>query len=120
MDIIDCDVHCAPESYDALFPYLSDYWRQYITEAGIRLNGMAHAYPRAVAAPAPSELRGLADACCSDVRGAILNCLTGFETHRNAYFSAAVASAVNDWVRDEFLGRDSRLAGQPRRLDHLA
>jgi hypothetical protein len=38
MDAIDCDVHCAPASYDALFPYLSDYWRQYITEAGVRLN----------------------------------------------------------------------------------
>ena len=54
MDAIDCDVHCAPASYDALFPYLSDYWRQYISEAGIRLIGLAHAYPRGVVAPAPS------------------------------------------------------------------
>ncbi len=60
-DVIDCDVHCAPESFDALFPYLSDYWRQYITEAGIRLNGLAHAYPRGVAAPAPSSYEALAE-----------------------------------------------------------
>jgi predicted TIM-barrel fold metal-dependent hydrolase len=39
----------------------------------------------------------------------VLNCVTGFETHRNAYFSAAVASAINDWLREEFLERDSRL-----------
>jgi predicted TIM-barrel fold metal-dependent hydrolase len=106
MDVIDCDVHCAPASYDALFPYLSDYWRQYITEAGVRLNGLAHAYPSAVSAPAPSSYEELAE----HVSGvAILNCLTGFETHRNPYFAAAVASAINDWLREEFLSRDSRL-----------
>ena len=44
MQTIDCDVHVAPETFDALFPYLSDYWRQYITEAGVRLNGVAFAY----------------------------------------------------------------------------
>src|ERR1019366_8827636 len=42
-------------------------------------------------------------------RLAVLNCLTGFETHRTPYFSAAVASAINDWLRDEFLARDERL-----------
>lgn len=112
MDIVDCDVHCAPDSYDALFPYLSDYWRQYITEAGIRLNGLAHAYPRGVAPPAPSSYEALAEHVLGGSAAAqvvVLNCLTGFETHRNAYFSAAVASAINDWVREEFLARDSRL-----------
>ncbi|HSC04237.1 MAG TPA: amidohydrolase family protein, partial [Solirubrobacteraceae bacterium] len=106
MDAIDCDLHVAPESYDALFPYLSDYWRQYITEAGIRLNGLAYAYPSAVAGPVPSSYEALAEHV-PDM--AILNCLTGFETHRNAYFAAAVASAINDWLREEFLARDSRL-----------
>jgi uncharacterized protein len=42
-------------------------------------------------------------------RSVVLNCLTGFETHRNPYFAAAVASAINDWVREEFLARDPRL-----------
>jgi predicted TIM-barrel fold metal-dependent hydrolase len=106
MDAIDCDVHVAPESYDALFPYLSDYWRQYITEAGIRLNGLAPAYPSAVTGAVPSSYEALAEHV-PDM--AILNCLTGFETHRNAYFAAAVASAVNDWMREEFLTRDARL-----------
>jgi uncharacterized protein len=106
MDAIDCDVHCAPASYDVLFPYLSDYWRQYITEAGIRVNGLAHAYPGAVAGVVPSSYEALAEHV-PDM--AILNCLTGFETHRNGYFAAAVASAVNDWLREEFLARDARL-----------
>jgi hypothetical protein len=42
-------------------------------------------------------------------RAVVLNCVTGFDTHRNPYFSAAVASAVNDWLRDTFLSRDDRL-----------
>ena len=39
----------------------------------------------------------------------MLNCLTGFETHRNPYYAAAVASAINDWMREEMLSRDDRL-----------
>ena len=104
-------MHCAPASYDALLPYLSDYWRQYIAEAGIRLTGLAHAYPRGVAPPAPSNYEELSEQVLDEAepRFVILNCLTGFETHRNAYFSAAVASAINDWMREEMLARDDRL-----------
>lgn len=111
MDTIDCDVHCAPASYDALFPYLSDYWRQYITEAGIRLTGVAHAYPPGAVPPAPSSYDELSERVLesADRRFVVLNCVTGFETHRNAYFSAAVASAINDWMREEMLARDERL-----------
>jgi len=112
MDAIDCDVHCAPASYDALFPYLSDYWRQYITEAGIRLTGVAHAYPPGVVAAAPSSYEELASGVLADGAApglVVLNCLTGFEMHRNPYYSAAAASAINDWLREEFLARDDRL-----------
>ena len=111
MDEIDCDVHCAPASFDELFPYLSDYWRQYISEAGVRLNGLSYAYPPGVVEPAPSNYSSLSEWVLSEPepRFVVLNCLTGFETHRNPYFSAAVASAINDWVREEFLERDARL-----------
>ena len=111
MDAIDCDVHCAPASYDALFPYLSDYWRQYITEAGIRLTGLAHAYPGGVMSPAASNYSELSSQVLGTdgPRFVVLNCVTGFETHRNPYFAAAVASAINDWMRSEFLARDERL-----------
>lgn len=111
MDAFDCDVHVAPASYDALSPYLSDYWRQYITEAGIRLTDVAHAYPRGIATPTPSSYEQLSEHVLEKAgpRFVVLNCLTGFETHRNAYLAAAVASAINDWVREEFLARDERL-----------
>ena len=29
--------------------------------------------------------------------------------HRNPHYAAAVATAVNDWLRDEWLARDERL-----------
>lgn len=112
MDAIDCDVHCAPASFDALQPYLSDYWRQYISEAGIRLTGVAHAYPPGVVPPPPSTYEELASNVLDGAaapRLVVLNCVTGFETHRNPYFSAAVASAINDWMREEMLDRDERL-----------
>jgi predicted TIM-barrel fold metal-dependent hydrolase len=114
METIDCDVHCAPASYAELYPYLSDYWREYIEEAGVRMTGLAHAYP-----PGAPTTGGVPPATYDELRErmlepaaprfAVLNCLTGFEPHRNPYFSAAVASAVNDWVREQFLSRDKRL-----------
>jgi hypothetical protein len=64
-----CRLRCALRSlvFDELFPYLSDYRRQYMSEAGIRLNGMAHAYPRGVVAPAPSRYSKL----CEQVLGVL-------------------------------------------------
>jgi hypothetical protein len=111
-DAIDCDVHVAPASLQELFPHLSDYWRQYATEAGVRLTQMAHAYPQAaLTGPVPSSYDDLAERYLDPAqpRLAVLNCVSGFETHRNPYFSAAIASAVNDWVAEEFLARDDRL-----------
>ena len=108
---VDCDVHCAPASFQELFPYLSDYWRQYLTEAGVRLTNMAQAYPPAVSGETPHTYDELAQRYLepAEPQLVVLNCVSGFETHRNPYFSAAVASAVNDWLRDEFLARDDRL-----------
>jgi predicted TIM-barrel fold metal-dependent hydrolase len=112
--VIDCDVHCAPPSLAALGPYLSDYWREYTQTAGIRLVGMASAYPpRAPTSggPAPGDYeslkQGLLDGEAPSF--AVLNCLTICEAHRNPYYQAALASALNDWMRVEFLDRDERL-----------
>lgn len=112
--MIDCDVHCAPTSLDALAPYLSDYWREYTATAGIRLIGMANAYPpRAptTGGPAPSSYEELRASVLERhaPRHLILNCLTICEAHRNPYYQAALASALNDWMAEEFLARDERL-----------
>ena len=120
---IDCDVHVAPAAYSDLLPYLSDYWRQYISEAAVRLTGVGHAYPPGAPVTATQEARDkgwatppstyeqLAERYLDAAQPGhvVLNCIAGFDTHRNPYFSAAVASALNDWVRETFLQHDDRL-----------
>jgi uncharacterized protein len=120
---VDCDVHFAPAAYADLLPYLPDYWRQYISEAAIRLTGVGHAYPPGAPvtatpvarakgwATAPSTYEQLAERYLdvAQARHAVLNCITNFDTHRNPYFSAAMAAALNDWMCETFLERDDRL-----------
>jgi uncharacterized protein len=110
-DAIDCDVHCAPESMDALIPYLDDYWRSYIDDATIRLADLA--YPAGAATsgpPAPATYDDLVPLLERDApRRAVLSCTVLDRVHRNPHYAAAIATAVNDWLRDEFLERDERL-----------
>ena len=54
---VDCDVHVAPAAYADLLPYLSDYWRQYLSEAAVRLTGVAHAYPPGAPVTATQQAR---------------------------------------------------------------
>ncbi len=110
-DAIDCDVHCAPASMDILIGYLDDYWRSYIDDATIRLADLS--YPEGVATtggPAPSRIDELAPRLERDgVRRAVLSCTVLNGVHRNPHYAAAVATAVNDWLRDDWLARDERL-----------
>ena len=108
---VDCDVHCAPASLDALAPHLDESWIGYIEQAGVALNGRAGgAYPPGVPA-APATYEELEEPLLrrSEPRQEVLNCVTLYEIHRNPYFSAAVARAINDWLRGEWLDRDERL-----------
>lgn len=106
--MIDCDVHCAPASIDALLPYFDDYWRDYVADAGMRLSPtVTGAYPagaRTSGGPAPDSVEALPEA-----RHSILNCLSAFDSSRNAYFEIAMARAINEWLRTEWLDRDERL-----------
>ena len=112
--MIDCDVHCAPASLATLAPYLSDYWREYTQTAGIRLVGMANAYPPRAPTTGdavPADYDSLSRQLLHEdgPRHLVLNCLTICEAHRNPYYQAALASALNDWMREEMLSRDQRL-----------
>lgn len=122
-DAIDCDVHCAPASFDALLPYLGPYWQEFISEAGVRLGALAGAYPRGAGTSAVEEARAGAGPAVpstfetlkerlldrTEPRCVILNCLTVFDSYRNPHYSAALAGAVNEWVVHEWLDRDPRL-----------
>jgi predicted TIM-barrel fold metal-dependent hydrolase len=111
--IVDCDVHCAVPSAAALAPYLPDFWRDFLAEIEFTVpQAVRHAYP------SPGPLATDADAtgyervsreALAGVEAAILNCLFGIESQRNPFLAAALATAVNDWLKEEWLERDARL-----------
>jgi uncharacterized protein len=108
---IDCDVHVAPASIDALTPYMDDYWGDYLANAGLTLSpNVSGSYPPHVPAP-PNNVDALREGVLDPwgLRHAVLTCLTAFDASRNGYYEAALCSAVNDWLRAEWLQRDERL-----------
>ena len=120
---IDCDVHPAVPTMSALLPYLPRHWAEIVTARGIGdLDSVA--YPnnsplsgrpdwRDGARKPGSDLAGLRrdalDAFGTDI--AICNCLYGVQLLFSEDLSAALAAAVNDWLRAEWLDRDKRLRG---------
>jgi predicted TIM-barrel fold metal-dependent hydrolase len=110
-EAVDCDLHVAPAAVDTLLPHLGEYWRSYIDDATIRMAAAAYPQGAGTTGPAPAatydELVPFLQA--SNPRRAILSCLTMDGVHRNPHYAAAVATAVNDWLREEFLARDERL-----------
>ncbi len=120
---IDCDTHPFPPNTRALLPYLSEYWRDQILNRQID-GGAFHlqSYPpnspltcRADWRPSegfPGSDFELFKAQALDgfgARFAILNCMHGSIALFNEDLSAALVSAVNDWIAAEWLDRDSRL-----------
>ena len=108
---IDCDVHVAPSSIDALTPYMDDYWRDYVANAGVMLSPtITGAYPASDPAP-PHDVDELREQVLDPnrLRHAVLTCVSAFDASRNAYFEAALCKAINDWLAAEWLARDERL-----------
>ncbi|MEP9378516.1 amidohydrolase family protein [Aquabacter sp. CN5-332] len=119
---IDCDVHNAVPSVKVLYPYLSEYWQDFMAEAG-HPSLEPNYYPVNSAIAARPEARGAGgppgadpDALISLVldqtgaKRAILNCLYGVQALYNEYWAGAMATAVNDWLADQWLDRDPRLS----------
>jgi len=110
-DAVDCDLHVAPSSFAELLPYLDQYWRSYIDDATVRLFQAAYPVGAGTTGEPPAashaDLEPVLDA--AGPRRAIVNCLTLNGLHRNPHYGTAIATAVNEWVRDEFLARDDRL-----------
>jgi len=102
---IDVDVHVAPASIDALTPYMDDYWRDYLANAGLVLSpNVGGSYPPGAPRP-PSDVGALREQVLDPwrLRHAVLTCLTAFDASRNGYYEAALCSAINDWLRAEWL-----------------
>ncbi|GAA1679694.1 amidohydrolase family protein [Microbacterium lacus] len=121
--VIDVDVHANIPQIEALFPYLDELWVDWITERAWRGPVMPnHHYPVASERAARLEWRpegagpatsvGLLQEHILDpwnVDNAIVNCYYGIEGLRHPDWAAALASAVNDWLIDQWLSKDDRL-----------
>jgi predicted TIM-barrel fold metal-dependent hydrolase len=124
--IIDGDVHAVVPGISALQEYLSIQWREFILERGMGEpfnlptvyppNAPTTADPRwrpadgRTAASDPALLREhVLDPL--DVQAAMLHCYYGVDSIRYPDFSAALASAVNDWLIERWLDADPRLHG---------
>ncbi len=116
---IDCDVHPRVPGIDALRRYMSDYWREAVHVRGIDAFETI-AYPKKApltaradyaAAKADESVAGLDQHLLSKhgFGHAILNCLYAVQMIRDEHMAEAFASAVNDWLRHEWLDRDPRL-----------
>jgi len=108
---IDADVHVAPADIAALAEHMDDYWRDYLVNAGMRLSPhLSGSYPQSGAAP-PADGAALREQVLDPwgLSHAVLTCVTAFDASRNGYYEAALCSAINDWLRAEWLERDERL-----------
>jgi predicted TIM-barrel fold metal-dependent hydrolase len=121
---IDCDLHPAVPSMAALFPYLDEYWREMVSVRALdRLNLSLTSYPQNAPLscrpdwlPGDGTKAGASLAMMQDhvidrykLRFGILNCLYGAQVFHSEDMAAAFCRATNDWIRDEWLGRDPRL-----------
>ena len=117
---IDCDVHAVVPSVEALFPYLGDFWREYIAQSGFK-GPIDTPYPKAPTSaregtapekgPPGSSLELLRQQALDPWGSqlAILSCSYAVESIHNPDADLAIARAVNDWLIAEWLEKEPRL-----------
>jgi predicted TIM-barrel fold metal-dependent hydrolase len=119
---IDADVHSVVASVEVLFPYLTEHWREYITQSAFK-GPVENPYPQkaptsvrpdlrdSVGAAAGSTLQHVRDHVLDPIglEYAILNCAYGVESVHNPDAAAALARAINDWHIAEWLEPEPRL-----------
>ena len=120
---IDCDIHPAVPSATVLLPYLSEVWQHTVKQimVGIEHLHMVSYPPGSTLAcrpdwrPAkgkPGESVDLVRAHVLDhfaLAGGILNPVHGAAMLTNGDMSAALCSAINDWIAAEWLDKEPRL-----------
>src|SRR4051812_13929905 len=119
---IDCDAHNAVPSVQALYPYLSAYWTDLMTDGGhpslepnyYPVNCALAARPgsRLAKGPPGSDSAVFTSQVLdgTGARRAIINCLYGVQMLHNEYWATAMATAANDWLATEWLAKDARLS----------
>ena len=112
---IDADVHAIAPSTDELAPYLTRHWRDYLKENGFhRPSSVGMSYPpssRISPDGGGSHLAEVQRDVLTRSSLAIVNCYYGTEGVRHPFMAAALSTAVNEWLREEWLEREPRLYG---------
>lgn len=120
--VIDCDVHANVPTLEALFPYLDDVWVHAARERGWKGTSTMMAYPSGAPTTARTEWRRDGSVPASELsmlqqdvlnvwqcEYAIVNCYYGVSALRHPDWAIALASAVNDWLIENWLEKDQRL-----------
>jgi predicted TIM-barrel fold metal-dependent hydrolase len=120
--VIDCDIHNALPSDEAIRKYLPQRWRNHHRLIGLRGHNGCE-YPRASpnaarhdswppsGLPAGSDLDFLREQLLDewDLEYGLLNCLVGAGRQQNLEFGAAFAQGLNDWQIEAWLEPEPRL-----------
>lgn len=115
LKVIDCDVHCAVPTREALYPYLPRQFHEFLEWGAPQARTPAGEIsypswlPMLATAGAELTLEVLRERVLDQGRTAILNCYFGVESFPHPYYAPALATAVNRWLQDEWLDRDDRL-----------
>jgi predicted TIM-barrel fold metal-dependent hydrolase len=134
--VIDTDIHVNVPNVQALFPYLSEHWREYIKYSAFK-GPTDTAYPRGApttalpgtagpdGTPAASSLAMIREQVLDpwNVELGILNCTYAVDSLHNPDTAAAMSAAVNDWIIEEWLAKEPRLRSSlvvPTRVPEMA
>lgn len=107
--VIDCDVHPPLPAVSSLRDHLDDHWRDFVIEHGVRSLQTQYEHPRAPLFRRPDADTGQPVREELGVGIAVLNSLAGVQGFHSEDLAAALATAVNEWVRFQWLDQDLRL-----------
>ena len=118
---IDCDLHPAVPNLKALYPYLSDHWRDIAIQRGMsELDSISYPANAPISARPDWRVEGKKPGSDLDLlrRHAldpfqtsigIANCLYGVQLLFSEDLGAGFARALNDWMAREWLDKEPRL-----------
>lgn len=120
--VVDCDVHPVLESAQQLLPYLDEYWHDQLVaqlaptyEPNYHPRGSSIAQRAGTTTDANGRAATKVEHLVADVFGdgftdfAILNCLYATQQMHQPRREQAHARALNEWIANEWLAKDSRL-----------
>src|ERR1700733_13794675 len=118
---IDCDIHPGVPDIKTLLPYMDEFWEKSFVARGIDgFDMMSYPLNAPITCRPDWRVKGQRPGASLDAMGsqaldafgigtAIRNPLTGGQVAVSETMGAAICSAVNDWIREHWLDKESRL-----------